>query len=44
MQFGRLIDLDDIFRTVKFLAIDNSGVTGQSICVDLGFTSIRKYC
>jgi NAD(P)-dependent dehydrogenase (short-subunit alcohol dehydrogenase family) len=43
MQFGRLINLDDIFRTVKFLAIDNTGVTGQSICVDLGFTSIRKY-
>ena len=43
MHFGRLINVDDIFNTVKFLAIDNTGITGQSICVDLGFTSIRKY-
>jgi NAD(P)-dependent dehydrogenase (short-subunit alcohol dehydrogenase family) len=43
MHFGRLIHVDDIYNTVKFLAIDNTGITGQSICVDLGFTSIRKY-
>lgn len=43
MHFGRLINLDDVYKTVKFLSIDNTGITGQSICVDLGFTSIRKY-
>jgi NAD(P)-dependent dehydrogenase (short-subunit alcohol dehydrogenase family) len=43
MGFNRLISLDDIFKTVKFLCIENTGITGQSICVDLGFTSIRKY-
>jgi len=43
LNFGRLIDLHDIFKTVKFLSIDNTGITGQSICVDLGFTAIRKY-
>jgi hypothetical protein len=43
MQFGRLITLSDVYRTVKFLAIDNTGITGQSIKVDLGFTSIKKY-
>jgi hypothetical protein len=43
MQFGRLITLSDIYKTVKFLAIDNTGITGQSIKVDLGFTSIKKY-
>jgi NAD(P)-dependent dehydrogenase (short-subunit alcohol dehydrogenase family) len=43
MHFKRLINVDDIYRTVKFLSIENTGITGQSICVDLGFTSIRKY-
>jgi NAD(P)-dependent dehydrogenase (short-subunit alcohol dehydrogenase family) len=43
MQFGRLITLSDVYKTVKFLAIDNTGITGQSIKVDLGFTSIKKY-
>jgi len=43
MQFGRLITLADVYKTVKFLAIDNTGITGQSIKVDLGFTSIKKY-
>jgi NAD(P)-dependent dehydrogenase (short-subunit alcohol dehydrogenase family) len=43
MQFGRLITLSDVYRTVKFLAIDNTGITGQSIKVDLGFTCIKKY-
>lgn len=43
LKFNRLINLDDIYRTVKFLVVDNTGITGQSICVDLGFTSIRKY-
>ena len=43
LNFGRLINLDDIYKTIKFLVIENSGITGQSINVDLGFTSIRKY-
>lgn len=43
MNFGRLVTLDDVWRTVKFLLIDNTGVTGQSIMVDLGFCGIKKY-
>lgn len=41
--FNRLVSLEDIFNTVKFLCIENTGITGQSIQVDLGFTNIRKY-
>ncbi len=43
MKFNRLVDLNDIFNTTKFLLIDNTGITGQSIKVDLGFTNIKKY-
>lgn len=43
MKFNRLINLDDIYNTIKFLLIDNTGITGQSIKVDLGFTNIKKY-
>jgi NAD(P)-dependent dehydrogenase (short-subunit alcohol dehydrogenase family) len=43
LHFNRLINLEDIFNTVKFLCIDNTGITGESITVDLGFTKIRKY-
>jgi hypothetical protein len=43
MNFNRLITLDDVYNTVKFLVVENSGITGQSISVDLGFTSLRKY-
>ena len=43
MNFNRLITLDDVYNTVKFLVVENSGITGQSITVDLGFTSLRKY-
>ena len=43
MKFGRLITLSDIFNLVKFLVIDNTGITGQSIKVDLGFSNFRKY-
>lgn len=42
MNFGRLITLDDVYKTVKFLVTENSGITGQSIKVDLGFTNIKK--
>jgi NAD(P)-dependent dehydrogenase (short-subunit alcohol dehydrogenase family) len=43
MNFDRLITLDDVFRTVYFLVTENNGITGQSICVDLGFTNIIKF-
>ena len=43
MNFGRLVTLDDIYKTIRFLTIDNSGITGQSIKVDLGFTNFKKY-
>ena len=43
MKFGRLINLSDVFNLVKFLVIDNTGITGQSIKVDLGFSNFRKY-
>ena len=43
LNFGRLINLDDVYRLVKFLVIENTGITGQSIRVDLGFTNLRKY-
>jgi NAD(P)-dependent dehydrogenase (short-subunit alcohol dehydrogenase family) len=41
--FNRLINLNDIYNTVKFLTIENTGITGQSIKIDLGFTNIKKY-
>jgi hypothetical protein len=43
LHFGRLINLDDVYNLVKFLVIENTGVTGQSLRVDLGFTNLRKY-
>ena len=43
LYFERLVDLEDVFRTVKFLTVENTGITGESIKVDLGFTKIRKY-
>jgi NAD(P)-dependent dehydrogenase (short-subunit alcohol dehydrogenase family) len=43
MHFGRLVNLSDVYKTIKFLVIDNTGITGQSIKVDLGFTNIKKY-
>lgn len=43
MHFGRLITLEDVYKTVKFLTTENSGITGQSIKVDLGFTILKKY-
>jgi hypothetical protein len=42
-NFGRVVNVDDIYRLVKFLVIENTGITGQSIRVDLGFTNVRKY-
>ena len=43
MKFGRLVSLDDVWRVVKFLIFENTGITGQSISVDLGFCAIKKY-
>jgi NAD(P)-dependent dehydrogenase (short-subunit alcohol dehydrogenase family) len=42
LKFDRLINLDDIFKTIKFLTLDNSAITGESIKIDLGFTSVKK--
>jgi NAD(P)-dependent dehydrogenase (short-subunit alcohol dehydrogenase family) len=41
LNFNRLITLDDVYSTVKFLICENTGITGQSIKVDLGFTNIK---
>lgn len=43
MQFGRLITLEDVYKTIKFLTTENTGITGQSIKIDLGFTILKKY-
>ena len=43
MNFGRFVNLDDIYKTIKFLVTENTGITGQSIKVDLGFTHLKKY-
>jgi NAD(P)-dependent dehydrogenase (short-subunit alcohol dehydrogenase family) len=42
MYFNRLIKLEDVYNAVKYLIIENTGITGQSINVDLGFTNIKK--
>jgi NADP-dependent 3-hydroxy acid dehydrogenase YdfG len=42
MNFNRLITLNDVYKTIKFLVIDNTGITGQSIKVDLGFTDFTN--
>jgi len=42
MNFNKLITLDDVYKTIKFLVIDNTGITGQSIKVDLGFTDFTN--
>lgn len=41
--FDRFVNVDDIFQAVKFLCLENTGITGESIKVDLGFSHIRKY-
>ena len=41
--FNRLVTLDDVYNTVNFLLVFNTGISGQSIKVDLGFTTIKKY-
>ncbi|MCP1212458.1 SDR family NAD(P)-dependent oxidoreductase [Acetobacter okinawensis] len=40
--FGRLSSLDDVVATIEFLCSPrNTGVTGQSIAIDLGFSHAR---
>ena len=41
--FGRVIELQDVYSIVKYLVTENTGITGQSIKVDLGFTNLCKY-
>lgn len=43
MGFNRLINLNDVWNLIEFLLFRNTGITGQSLNVDLGFLSIRKY-
>jgi 3-oxoacyl-[acyl-carrier protein] reductase len=40
--FKRLISLEDVYNTVKFLTNENTGITGQSIKIDLGYTNLFK--
>ena len=41
--FDRLTSLDDVAQTAAWLASGaNTGVTGQSIAVDLGFSHVRS--
>jgi 3-oxoacyl-[acyl-carrier protein] reductase len=41
-RFERLTSLDDVANVVAFLCSDqNTGVTGQSVAVDLGYSSVR---
>ena len=41
--FGRMVMLEDVWNTVRFLVGENTGITGQSIVVDLGFTNLMSY-
>ena len=41
-QFGRLPNLEDVSNAVHFLcSAENSGITGQFIKIDLGFSDVR---
>jgi NAD(P)-dependent dehydrogenase (short-subunit alcohol dehydrogenase family) len=41
-QFGRLANLKDVANAVHYLcSSENTGVTGQFIKIDLGFTDVR---
>jgi 3-oxoacyl-[acyl-carrier protein] reductase len=43
-EFGRLASLEDVVNTVCFLCSENNtGVTGNFIKVDLGFSHVRNY-
>lgn len=43
MGFNRLVNLNDVWNLAEFLLFKNTGITGQSLNIDLGFLSIRKY-
>jgi enoyl-[acyl-carrier-protein] reductase (NADH) len=41
-QFGRLASLQDVANAAYFLCSDgNTGITGQFIKVDLGYSDVR---
>ncbi len=41
--FGRLVSLDEVVAAIVWLCSDeSSGISGQSLKVDLGFTSVRS--
>lgn len=40
---SRLINFFDILNTVEFFLFKNTGITGQSIKIDLGFTNFISY-
>ena len=42
-QFQRLVSLDDVANSVYFLCSDNnSGITGNFVKIDLGFSNVRN--
>lgn len=42
-DFKRLVSLEDVTSLVNYLINENTGITGQSIKVDLGFTTVKSY-
>jgi len=41
-RFGRLTSVDEVTSTIEFLCSErNTGITGQSVTVDLGFSHAR---
>jgi 3-oxoacyl-[acyl-carrier protein] reductase len=43
-KFGRLLSLDDVVQTIQFLCSPrNTGLTGQFITADLGFSHVRIF-
>jgi 3-oxoacyl-[acyl-carrier protein] reductase len=41
--FSRLTSLDDVVAAIEFLCSErNTGITGQSLPVDLGFSNVRN--
>ena len=42
LGFQRMLSEEDVWRVVEFLLMKNTGITGQSITVDLGYSVTRK--
>jgi NAD(P)-dependent dehydrogenase (short-subunit alcohol dehydrogenase family) len=41
--FGRLVSLDEVAATIAWLcSAQSSGINGQSLTVDLGFSNVRS--